>query len=159
MEEPSPDQAQPSPADQEAWQAGASARHAAAANLAEAIKRKKAAQKRKRTVILLIAGVGLVIVLISAWFLPSGPPDKSAAGLAEPKTGVPAAAQAPETTKFIADLASMDNAVRSSAAFALGERLDQAVYSAPALKQAMEKEQNAEVRTEMEKALKRLRSK
>jgi len=148
---------QPSPPETQVPQEPAAGR--AAANLAEAIKRRKQAGKKRKIVMAVLATIGGLIIVVCAFVLPSGPPDKGKAGTGASTPSTPAATEAPEITKLIADLGSTDNSVRSTASFKLGERLDQAAFSVPALKQAMEKEQNVEVRTEMEKALARLRSK
>jgi len=153
VQEPTPAQVQPSPYEQEAWRAQTSPGRPAA-NQAEAILRMKAAQRKQRTLIALFVIPIVLIVVVAALYLPSGPPDK---GGTKPST--PTAVQSPETTKFIADLASTDNSVRSSAAVKLSEKLDQAAYAVPALKQALEKEENPEVRVEIGKALEKLSSK
>jgi hypothetical protein len=133
---------------------------ASAQALADSLRRKKAAKKKQN---MIVAGIAFAVLatMVFAWVIPGGPPEddttkKKAAAPAEVK---PPAVQSAETIKDIEDLASADKEVRSNAAFKLGERIDQVSFSIPALKQALEKETDAEVKGEMEKALKRLGSK
>jgi hypothetical protein len=137
---------EPRPAQVSTVQAGL-----ASANLAHAIIAKKAAKKKQTIIVLCVIG-GLFVMAAVAW-IPgmSGPPSS------DQGKDQPAVPQTEDTKKYVPMLASPDNAVRSEAAFKLGEQpKHQAPYAADALVKAWKAEQEPRVKEALEKTMKRL---
>ena len=128
----------------------------ASADLMRAMAAKKAV-KKKQTIYALCAIAGVLLMGILAWLPGTG---SSGGGSSTPvpgKEGTPAAVASEMTKKYIAALASPDNAVRSDAAFNLGEQpRNQIQFIAPELVKAYKAEQSPKTREAMEKTIGRL---
>ncbi len=119
----------------------------------EAFERKKAALKKKRIIIGIAVAGALLFLVVTGFLLPSGGGGGDASGIDPAKMKeFEAEAEAAKPTTDL--LASPDAKVRLDAAKALGQHPEWRHASVPKMQKAFAKEQDNDVRTELEAALK-----